>query len=206
MLVLVTAAHSPPEEVRLPPAGKAIPRQGVRADALNPLLTTGYPKEETMNHRVIEQVMRRMEAQAFSAPRKGISPARQQVRSGERCIGCMGLLPPPHTPGVQYCTLCRPGARRHTVYVSFKRCHPDGWRCEFFEWNLITPAGKSVTFRDETLLFKMARCGGGVPYAHSLPHIVAGIRAGRGIFYLRLNDAQQKKLHRTLQEHKTSLR
>ena len=152
-----------------------------------------------MNQKILDQVMRRMEAQACSAPRKGISPARMQVRSGQRCIGCMGLLPPPHTPGLRYCTLCRPGARRHTVYVSFKRCHPEGWQCEFLEWNLITPAGKSVTFRDETLLFKMARCGGGVPYAHSLPHIAAGIKAGRGTFYLRLNDAQHKKLQSSLQ-------
>ena len=152
-----------------------------------------------MNQKILDQVMRRIEAQARSAPRKGISPARAEVRAGQRCMGCMGLLPPPRTPGVQYCTLCRPGARRHTVYVSFKRCHPDGWCCEFFEWNLITPAGKSVTFRDEKLLFRMARCGGGVPYAHSLPHIAAGIKAGRGTFYLRLTDAQHTKLQNTLQ-------
>ena len=151
-----------------------------------------------MDQKVIEQVMRRMEAQACSAPRKGLSPARMQVRSGQRCIGCMGLLPPPHTPGVQYCTLCRPGARRHTVYVSFASRPPYGWHCKFLEWNLITPAGKSVIFRDEKLLFKMARCGGGVPYAHSLPHIAAGIKAGRGTFYLRLTDAQHTKLQRTL--------
>jgi hypothetical protein len=152
-----------------------------------------------MNKKLLDQVLRRMEAQACSAPRKGLSPARMQVRSGERCIGCMGLLPPPHTPGVQYCTLCRPGARRHTVYVSFAYRHPYGWQCKFLEWNLITPAGKSVTFRDERLLFEMARCGGGVPYAHSLPHIAAGIKAGRGTFYLRLTDAQHTKLQRTLQ-------
>jgi hypothetical protein len=85
------------------------------------------------------------------------------------------------------------------VYVSFKRRHPDGWQCKFLEWNLITPAGKPVTFRDERLLFKMARCGGGTPYAHSLPHIAAGIKAGRGTFYLRLTDAQHAKLRRTLQ-------
>ena len=151
-----------------------------------------------MNQKLLDQVMRRMEAQACSAPRKGLSPARTQVRLGQRCIGCMGLLPPPHTPGVQYCTLCHPGARRHTVYVSFKRCHPDGWQCKFLEWNLITPAGKSVTFSDETLLLKMARYGGGVPYAHSLPYIAAGIKAGRGMFYLRLTDAQHAKLRRTL--------
>jgi hypothetical protein len=151
-----------------------------------------------MNQKILDQVMRRMQAQACSAPSKGLSPARMQVRSGQRCIGCMGLLPPPHTPGLRYCTLCRPGARRHTVYVSFKRCHSYGWHCEFLEWNLITPAGKSVTFRDETLLLKMARCGGGVPYAHSLPRIAEGIRAGRGTFYLRLTDAQHTKLQRTL--------
>jgi hypothetical protein len=152
-----------------------------------------------MDQKILDQVMRRMEAQARSAPRKGISPARTQVRLGQRCIGCMGLLPPPHTPGIQYCTLCRPGARRHTVYVSFTRCHPHGWHCKFLEWNLITPAGKSVTFQDERLLMEMARCGGGVPYAHSLPRIVDGIRAGRGTFYLRLTDAQHNKLHSTLQ-------
>lgn len=152
-----------------------------------------------MNQKILDQVMRRMEAQACGVPRKGLSPARMQVRSGYRCIGCMGLLPPPHTPGIQYCTLCRPGGRRHTVYVSFERCHPYGWRCEFLEWNLITPAGKSVTFRDERLLFEMARCGGGVPYADSLSNIAAGIRAGRGTFYLRLTDAQHAKLQRTLQ-------
>ena len=152
-----------------------------------------------MNQKILDQVMRRMEAQAHSAPPKGLSPARMEVRAGQRCMGCMGLLPPPHTPGIQYCTLCRPGARRHTVYVSFKRCHPDGWHCEFFEWNLITPAGKSVTFHDKRLLFKMARCGGGVPYAYSLPHIAAGIKAGRGTFYLRLTDTQREKLRSTLQ-------
>lgn len=151
-----------------------------------------------MNQKILDQVMRRMEAQACSVPCKGLSLARTQVRSGQRCIGCMGLLPPPHTPGLQYCTLCSPGARRHTVYVSFTRCHPYGWQCKFLEWNLITPAGKSVTFRDEGLLLKMARCGGGVPYAHSLPRIVDGIRAGRGTFYLRLTDAQHKKLQSTL--------
>ena len=152
-----------------------------------------------MNQKILDQVMRRMEAQVCSAPRKGVSPARMQVRSGQRCSGCMGLLPPPHTPGLRYCTLCRPGARRHTVYVSFKRCDPHGWQVNFLEWNLITPAGKSVTFRDEKLLLKMAQCGGGVPYAHSLPRIVDGIRAGRGTFYLRLTDAQHKKLRSTLQ-------
>jgi hypothetical protein len=158
-----------------------------------------YPKKEkNMNPKILDQVMRRMEAQACRTPSKGLSPARMQIRAGQRCIGCMGLLPPPHTPGVKYCTLCRPGARRHTVYVSFKRCYPDGWQCKFLEWNLITPAGKSVTFRDERLLFEMARCGGGVPYAHSLPHIAAGIKAGRGTFYLRLTDAQHEKLHSTL--------
>jgi hypothetical protein len=152
-----------------------------------------------MNRKILDQVMRRMEAQARSTPHKGISPARMQVRSGQRCIGCMGLLPPPHVPGVRYCTLCHPGGRRHTVYVSFAYRHPYGWQCKFLEWNLITPAGKSVTFRDERLLFEMARCGGGVPYAHSLPHIAAGIKAGRGTFYLRLTDAQHTKLQRTLQ-------
>jgi len=152
-----------------------------------------------MNQKLIDQVMRRTEAQACSAPRKGLSPARMQVQSGLRCMGCMGLLPRPHTPGPRYCTLCRPGARRHTVYVSFKRSHPHGWQCKFLEWNLITPAGKSVTFSDAKLLLEMARCGGGVPYAHSLQHIAAGIRAGRGTFYLRLTDAQHAKLQRTLQ-------
>ncbi len=152
-----------------------------------------------MTHKLLDQVMWRMEAQACSAPSKGLSPARMQVRSGQRCIGCMGLLPSPHKTGVQYCTLCRPGTKRHTVYVSFAYRHPHGWHCKFLEWNLITPVGKSITFRDESLLFEMARCGGGVPYAHSLPHIAAGIRAGRGIFYLRLTDAQHAKLQRTLQ-------
>ena len=35
-----------------------------------------------MNPKIIEQVMRGMEAQACSAPRKGISLTRAQVRSG----------------------------------------------------------------------------------------------------------------------------
>lgn len=152
-----------------------------------------------MNQKMLDKIMQRMEVQACHTPSKGLSPARMQIRAGQRCIGCMGLLPPPHTPGLRYCTLCRPGARRHTVYVSFKRCQPYGWQCNFLEWNLITPAGKSFTFRDETLLLEMARCGGGVPYAHSLPRIADGIRAGRGIFYLRLTDAQHKKLQSTLQ-------
>lgn len=68
-----------------------------------------------MDQKILDQVMRRMEAQACSAPSKSLSPTRMQVRSGQRCIGCMGLLPPPHTPGIQYCTLCRPA--------------PDGTRC-----------------------------------------------------------------------------
>lgn len=38
-----------------------------------------------------------------------------------------------------------------------------------------------------------------MPYAHSLPRIVDGIRAERGTFYLRLTDAQHKKLQSTLQ-------
>ena len=152
-----------------------------------------------MDQKIIDQVMRRMEAQARSAPPKGITPVRAEVRAGQRCIGCKGLLPPPHIPGMRYCTLCQPGARRHTVYVSFARCQ-HGWQCKFLEWNLITPAGKTVTFQDEKLLLKMAQCGGGVPYAHSLPRIAAGIKAGRGTFYLRLTDAQRTKLQSTLQD------
>jgi hypothetical protein len=46
-----------------------------------------------MNQKVLDQVMRRMEAQACSALRKGLSPARMQVRSGARCMGCMGFRP-----------------------------------------------------------------------------------------------------------------
>lgn len=152
-----------------------------------------------MNQKFLAQVMRRMQAQACGAPSKSLSPVRMQIRSGQRCIRCMGLLPLPHTPDIRYCTLCRPGARRHTVYVSFAYRHPYGWQCKFLEWNLITPAGKSVTFHDEALLLEIARRGGGVPYAHSLQRIADGIRARRGTFYLRLTDAQHKKLQRTLQ-------
>lgn len=129
---------------------------------------------------------------------KSLSTARMQFRSGLRCIGCMGLLPLRHTPGIQYCTLCRPGARRHTVYVCFEYRNPHGWQCKFFEWNLITPAGKTIAFRNESLLLRIARWGSGAPYLHSLRTIAEGIRAGRGAFYVRLTDAQHKKLRGTL--------
>lgn len=84
-----------------------------------PTIANQLSKKKTMNQKLLDQVMRQMETQACSAPRKDLSLARMQVRSGQRCIGCMGPLPPPHTPDLRYCTLCRPGARRHTVYVSF---------------------------------------------------------------------------------------
>lgn len=152
-----------------------------------------------MNRKLLNQIKRRVQTEACGAPSNSASLIRMQLKLGQRCRRCLGLLPPPHTPEVSYCTICRPGARRHTVYVSFVYRHPYGWYCRFLEWNLITPAGKSVFVRDEALLLEMARRGGGAPFAHSLPRIANGIRAGRGTFYLRLTDAQHKKLQHTLQ-------
>ena len=140
-----------------------------------------------------DKIMRRLQVQSCSAPNKSSSQARTLYLSGKYCRSCLGLLPPPHTPGLHHCSLCRPGSGRHTVYVSFCR-YPHGWQCRFLEWNLITPAGKSVTFRDPDSLIEMARRGGGLPYAHSLQCIADGIKAGRGYFYLRLTDEQYNKL------------
>lgn len=151
-----------------------------------------------MNSKLVEQVMQRMEARACGTTSKNSSLARSRFLSGKYCRVCIGLLPPPHTPGLQYCTLCRPGARRHTVYVSFAFDRLHGWRCEFLEWNLITPAGKSVTFRSPEPLIEMARRGGALTYANSLQKIAYGIKVGWGHFYLRLTDAQYEALQGSL--------
>lgn len=150
-----------------------------------------------MDSKLLDQIMRRMQIQACGMPSKRSSQARTFYLSGKYCRKCLGLLPPPHTPGLHYCSLCRPGARRHTVYVSFCR-HARGWQCSFLEWNLITPAGQSVTFRDADSLMELARRGGGLPYAHSLQCIASGIKAGRGYFYLRLTGEQYIKLQSSL--------
>lgn len=146
-----------------------------------------------MYAKLLDQIMRRMQVQACGLPSKSASQARTLYLSGKYCRSCLGLLPPPHTEGLHYCILCRPGARRHIVYVSFCR-QPRGWECRFLEWNLIKPAGQSVTFRAPDSLMEMARRGGGLPYAHSVQCIASGIKAGQGHFYLRLTDEQYQKL------------
>lgn len=146
-----------------------------------------------MDAKLLDQVMRRMQVQACGVPIESSSQARTLFLSGKYCRSCLGLLPPPHTPGLHYCILCRPGARRHRVYVYFCR-QPRGWQCEFLKWNLIKPAGRSVTFRSSDSLMEMARRGGGLPYAHSAQCIADGIKAGRGHFNLRPTDEQYKKL------------
>jgi hypothetical protein len=151
-----------------------------------------------MNLKLIDRVNRGIQTTTRSRC-TNLPMIRMQIRSGQRCIGCLGLLPPPHKPEITYCILCRPQGRRHTVYVSFAYRPAQGWHCKFLEWNLITPAGKPVILRDEDLLLKMAHWGGGIPFAHSLQTIVDGIRKGRGTFYLRLTDAQHKKLKSRLQ-------
>ena len=57
----------------------------------------------------------------------------------------------------------------------------------------------ACSVRDEALILEIARRGGWPPYADSLQRITDGIRAGRGTFYLRLTDAQHKRLQSTLQ-------
>jgi len=146
-----------------------------------------------VNAKLLDQIMQRMQVQACGVPSKSSLQARTRYLSGKYCRSCLGLLPSPHTLGLHYCILCRPGARRHTVYVSFCR-QPRGWRCKFLELNLIKSAGQSVTFCSHDSLIEMARRGGGLPYAHSVQCIANGIKAGQGHFYLRLTDEQYQKL------------
>ena len=88
-----------------------------------------------MNKKAHEISMRQI--LAYTRLGSGVkSSAAQPRQTGRYCSCCKGPLPP-HTLGTRYCILCHPGAKLHTVYVSF--VHRSGWQCRFFEWSVTHP-------------------------------------------------------------------
>jgi hypothetical protein len=143
-----------------------------------------------MNKKALEISMREILAYVRLGT-GGKSSVAQPRQTSRYCSCCKGPLPS-HTRGTQYRVPCRLGAKPHTVYVSF--VHRSGWQCRFFEWDLKTPVGKTLIFRDLTKFYELARRTNGLPYADSWRTIAYGIRAGVGGFYVRLTDVQYRVL------------
>ena len=109
---------------------------------------------------------------------------------GKICCACKVGLPPPHTPGEQYCQRCRPAPRKVYMFFFLRK----GWHCAFLEPDLKTPLPRKFTFASEEKVRELVERAGGFKKLEDRQAFDYALTIGRGGVNLNLTEEQYKKL------------